>query len=186
MIKKLLLVLFTFLNIHSYSQIVFEKAYYIDNNNKKISCLIKNQDWIKTPKQFEYKLTETEQSQILSITQVKEFGFENDAKFERQTVNVDRSSENMKSLSYVKNPEFKEETIFMKVLVEGKATLYQYDDNDLKRFFFKTDAIAVNQLVYKSYQISDAAIGQNNHYKQQIANAFQNSSISTKDIKNLS
>jgi len=186
MIKKLLLVLFTFLSIHSYSQIIFEKGYYIDNNNKKVNCLIKNQDWLKTPKEFQYKLNEESQPQILTVVQVKEFAIDNSSKYERYSVNIDRSSELLKEMSYVKNPEFKEETLFLKVLTEGKATLYQYDEHDLKRFFFKTDTIGVNQLVYKSYKISEAEIGQNHHYKQQIANALQNSVISTKDIKNLS
>ncbi|MBW1654221.1 outer membrane beta-barrel protein [Flavobacterium quisquiliarum] len=186
MIKKLtLLILFTFLSFHSYSQIVFEKAYYIDNNNTKVNCLIRNQDWIKTPKEFQYKLTETEQPQTLTIQQVKEFGFENDTKYQRYTVNIDKSSEIMRNMSYVKNPEFNEETLFLKVLVEGKASLYQYDENDLKRFFFKTDDVAITQLVYKSYKITELEIGHNNHYKQQLANALKDNSISEKNIKNL-
>ncbi|MCP2028935.1 hypothetical protein L1276_004114 [Flavobacterium sp. HSC-32F16] len=187
MIKKLLfLLLFTFLSFHSYSQIVFEKAYYIDNNNTKVNCLIRNQDWIKTPKEFQYKLTETDQPQTLTIQQVKEFGFENDAKYQRFSVNMDRSSENMSAMSYVKNPEFTEETLFLKVLVEGKATLYQYDENDLKRFFFKTDEAALNQLVYKSYKINEFEVGHNNHYKQQLSNALQDNAITYRDIKSLS
>ncbi|SFC92779.1 porin family protein [Flavobacterium phragmitis] len=186
MIKKLtLLILLSFLSFHSYSQIVFEKAYYIDNNNTKVNCLIRNQDWIKTPKEFQYKLTETEQPQTLTIQQVKEFGFENDTKYQRYTVKIDRSSEIMRNMSYVKNPEFNEETLFLKVLVEGKASLYQYDENDLKRFFFKTDDVAITQLVYKSYKINESEIGHNNHYKQQLANALQDNSISDKNIKNL-
>ena len=187
MIKKLLLLLlFTFLSFHSYSQIVFEKAYYIDNNNTKVNCLIRNQDWIKTPKEFQYKLTETDQPQTLTIQQVKEFAFENDAKYQRYTVNIDKSSENMSAMSYVKNPEFTEETLFLKVLVEGKASLYQYDENDLKRFFFKTDEVALNQLVYKSYKINEFEVGHNNHYKQQLSNALQDNAITDRDIKSLS
>lgn len=186
MIKKLLfLLLFTFVTFHSYSQIVFEKAYYIDNNNKKVNCLIRNQDWIKTPKEFQYKLSENEQQQTLTVSQVKEFGFENDAKYQRYTVNIDKSSENMNNMSYVKNPQFSEETLFLKVLVEGKASLFQYDENNVKRFFFKTDVVELNQLVYKSYKITESEIGQNNHYKQQLSNALKDNSITEKSIKDL-
>jgi len=40
----------------SYSQISFEKGYFINNTNQRISCYIKNSDWKNNPTEFVYKI----------------------------------------------------------------------------------------------------------------------------------
>ena len=69
------------LSFNSYSQISFEKGYYIDNDNKKINCLIKNIDWMNNPTEFEYKLPENDNSKRITIRSVKEFGVYNSSKY---------------------------------------------------------------------------------------------------------
>ena len=56
--KKLFFLLTIILSLNSYSQVSFEKGYHIDNNDQKISCLIKNLDWKNNPTKFEFKLSE--------------------------------------------------------------------------------------------------------------------------------
>ena len=36
----------------SFGQIRYENGYYIDNNNRRTECLIKNVDWGNNPKGF--------------------------------------------------------------------------------------------------------------------------------------
>jgi hypothetical protein len=45
--KQLLLLLCLVFTANAYTQIVFEKGYYINNANEKVECLIKNIDWRK-------------------------------------------------------------------------------------------------------------------------------------------
>lgn len=52
--KRILFLLITILSLNCYSQISFQKGYYIDNTNQKINCLIKNIDWKNNPTEFEY------------------------------------------------------------------------------------------------------------------------------------
>ena len=56
---KLLFLFTTIFTFNCYSQISFENGYFIDNNNQKINCLIKNLDWEKNPTEFKYKLSES-------------------------------------------------------------------------------------------------------------------------------
>lgn len=183
--KKNLLLFFTFLTFHSYSQIVFEKGYFINNNDQKTECLIKNLDWNSTPTEFQYKLDEQDQPITTNLQQVKEFGIINESKYERHTLNVDLSSNNVNEIDYNKAPKFKEEKIFMKVLVQGKANLYEYSKNNLTFYFFKTDTIPVNQLIYKSYKVSEDQVAKNKQYKQQIWMALKCDNISLKNIESL-
>ena len=95
--KRILFLLITILSLNCYSQISFQKGYYIDNTNQKINCLIKNINWKNNPTKFEYKLSENSESKKTTIKTIKEFGIDNISKYVRSTVNIDRSSVNIKN-----------------------------------------------------------------------------------------
>ena len=166
--KRILFLLITILTLNCYSQISFERGYYIDNTNQKINCLIKNIDWRNNPTEFEYKLSENSESKKATIKTIKEFGIDNISKYVRSTVNIDRSSESTNKLSDNKNPIFKEEELFLKVLVEGKATLYQYVDSNLNRFFYNKENSNIEQLIFKSFKTAENNIGKNNRFRRQL------------------
>ncbi len=79
--KGLFIIFIITFSFKSYSQITFEKGYFINNNNKKIDCLIKNNDWKNNPIEFNYKLLNDKNIQIASINSIKEFGIYNYSKF---------------------------------------------------------------------------------------------------------
>lgn len=166
--KQLLFLLITVLSFNCYSQISFEKGYYINNSNQKTNCLIKNIDWKNNPTEFEYKLTENSESKKASLKLIKEFGIDNISKYIRSNVNIDRSSEKFSKLSNHRKPIFKEEELFLKVLVEGKANLYLFEDGNLIRYFYNKGDTDIEQLVFKSYKTSNYKIGKNNSFKNQL------------------
>lgn len=182
---KLLFILTIIFSSNSYSQINFEKGYYIDKTNQKVNCLIKNIDWKYNPTEFEYKLLENDEIKLANLEDVKEFSIENVSKYVRATVNIDRSSENINSLSHEKNPIFNEETLFLKVLVEGKSNLYEYTAVNLNRFFYKTENSNIEQLVFKSYQIDQSTIGKNFSFRQQLWANLKCSSFKESRFKNI-
>lgn len=184
--KKLyLFILFSLLSVHCHSQISFEKGYFIDNINQKIDCLIKNIDWKNSPTEFEYKLLENGELETKTIAYVKEFGVYGKSKYIRHVVEIDRSSGSLGKLSTQRNPVFKEERLFFEVLIEGKASLFLYEDGSLRRFFFTIDDSKIDQLVYKSYKISENEVGENNHYRQQLWKDLKCQDISMIDIEHL-
>jgi hypothetical protein len=166
--KQLLLLLTTILSLNCYSQISFEKGYFIDNTNQKTNCLIKNIDWKNNPTEFEYKPSENSESEKATIKSIKEFGIDNTLKYVRSTLNIDRSSVILSNLSNDRDPLFKEEELFLKVLVEGKANLYLFEDGNLRRYFYNKGNTVIEQLVFKSYKTSNNKIGKNNRFKNQL------------------
>ncbi|HET9057434.1 MAG TPA: hypothetical protein VFN30_11380 [Chitinophagaceae bacterium] len=170
--------------IKSYSQIAFENGYFINESNQKINCLIRNIDWRSNPKGFEYKLSQNEAIQKATIQTVKEFGINGISKYIRAKVNIDRSSDEINSMSPDKNPNFQEETLFLKVLIEGKASLFLYIDNNLTRLFYKLNDSEISQLVYKKYLINDN-IAQNDFFRQQLFMDLKCQEITLNDIKNI-
>ncbi|MBP9793144.1 MAG: tRNA modification GTPase [Flavobacterium sp.] len=183
--KQLLFLLTAILSSSCYSQIAFEKGYYIDNTNQKTNCLIKNIDWKNNPTEFEYKISENSESKKTTIKSIKEFGIDNISKYIRTTVNIDRSSENINSLSNDKNPIFQEEELFLKVLVEGKSNLYEYVDGNLRRYFYNKENSNIEQLIFKSYLTSENDIGKNNRFRQQLWVDLKCPSFKNSEIENL-
>lgn len=179
------LLLIAFFSINSFSQITFEKGYYIDNSNQRIECLIKNIDWKNNPTEFTYKLTETDTPKEITIKSVNEFGINNVSKYVRSIVKIDRSSEKFNEMNNEKEPIFNEEELFLKVLIEGKANLYFYESNDLKRYFYSVENYAIEQLIYKKYKASDYVISSNNSFKQQLWISLKCPSITMKKINSI-
>lgn len=184
--KNLLLTLLSIFSFNIYAQVTFEKGHFITNSDEKVECLIKNEDLLNNPKSFIYKLSASTKEIKATINEVKAFEIYNTSKFERHTVNIDRSSEITDELSLTRKVEFKQEQLFLNVLVEGKATLYHYVEPNLSRFFYKKDFSEIEQLVYKSFT-SDfgKTIQKNERFKQQLLNHFTCEGISNGKITSL-
>lgn len=183
--KQLLPLVITILSLNCYAQISFEKGYYINNADQRVDCQIKNIDWKNNPTTFEYKLSEDTAPKTATIKSVKEFGIYNISKYKRYRVKLDRSSKNVNRLSTKKDPVFKEEELFLKVLVEGKAKLYFFEEGNLRRFFYNTDTSEVRQLIFKTYLTPENRIGENNGFKQQLWNHLKCPTISMDNVKDV-
>lgn len=166
--KHYLLLLIAILSFNSFSQISFKKGYYINNNDEKINCFIKTVDWNNNPIEFEYKLSKTSELKKGTLKFVKEFGIDNSSKYIKAEVMMDRSSELLNKISSEKNPKFNNEEVFLKVLVEGKANLYQYIEKSLTRYFYELPQLSIEQLIFKSYKTTGNKIAKNNDYKKQL------------------
>jgi hypothetical protein len=170
--KRALALLLLLLPLLSTSQIRFESGYFIENGIKT-ECLIKNVAWKNNPVSFEYKMAENEDPKIKTINTVSEFNVRDAYKFIRFTVNIDRSETLLDRLDDTKEPKWNKETLFLKVLVEGKLNLYHYEENNFSRYFTSgSDIKDAQQLVFKEYKIG-SQVGRNNYYRQQLYNLMK-------------
>lgn len=156
------------LSINSYSQIAFENGYFINDNDRKTDCLIENIDWKNTPVEFRYKLSQNQNVVTADAGTVKEFAINGRSKFIRSVVKIDRSSKVIEYMSKEKNPVFNDEKLFLQVLIEGKATLFLFEDASVRRFFYKVNDSEIKQLVYKPYLAHEDSIAHNNYFREQL------------------
>lgn len=164
----LFLTLAFILSFNSYSQIVFEKGYFISDDDKKTNCLIENMDWKNTPVSFRYKLSDGQDVVRADLKTIKEFAINGKDKFIKTVVKIDRSDKRIESMSKEKNPVFNEEKLFLQVLLEGNAALFLFDDGNVRRFFYKVNDSEIKQLVYKLYLAHEDSIAHNNHFREQL------------------
>lgn len=183
--KQFLFYLLSIISYVSLAQTNYEKGYFIKNSGESVNCLIKNIDWKDNPTEFNYKLNENDSQKKASVETVKEFGIDNISKFLCVNVLIDRSTSNIDNLTKYREPVFKEEKLFLKVFIEGKANLYYYEDKNLRRFFFKTENADIKQLVFKNYRKSGNIIGENNHYKQQLLNNLKCNTVNLVDFNKI-
>ncbi len=166
------------------AQIQFEKGYFVDNSGKKSEVLIKNLDWKNSPTEFEFKTDGSSEIKKESIKNIQEFGIDNEQKYVRKTVLIDSSSKQLNNLSYERKPEFKEETVFLKYVVDGKADLLYYENGDIEKFFFSTNDSEIQQLIYKPYYIDASSVAYNEDYKKQLIDNL-NCGVNLTDVNNL-
>ncbi len=178
------LLLSVVLNLETSGQIVFESGYFINDSSKRIDCLIRNLDWKNNPAKFEYELPQTTGVQIAFIENVKEFAVHGVNKYIRSTVNIDRSSNEISRLNTERNPVFNKEQLFLKVLIEGKASLFLYEDGNLTRYFYSLNDSEIKQLVYKRHLV-DGSVSENNYFKQQLLTDLKCETVKFTDAKNL-
>ena len=180
-------VLFTLLAIISLSlsaQINFEEGYYIDVNNNRKNVLIKNIEWLNNPKSFEY-IENSSEPKTLDISDVKEFGFKDGVVFSRHKVRIDRSSNNVNSLTDFKEPNFVEEIVFLKHIIKGKASLYFFSGYGVKLYFYSIDQQDIKPLVYKRYFNGYGQVVTNAAFMQELKNNMKciSDSYSFKKLK---
>lgn len=175
--KYLIIFLLLIIGLSGYAQIRFENGYFISNEGVRTDCLIKNIDWQNNPKEFLYKINKDSEIKSANISGVAEFGVLNQSKYKRFDVDIDQSTEEINALSNTESPEFKKEQVFLKVLIEGKASLYLYESKTLKKYFMSTDSLKIEQLIFKSYLTPEGLVATNNTFRKQIWNNLRCSDI---------
>ncbi len=180
--KKILLFACATFSLITQAQIKFEKGFIINNGNIKTECLIKNEDWKNSPTFIEYKLTETGAIKRAALATIKEFSVFNSSHYKRFTVEFDKSSDYTNKLSNYREFSLVKETVFLKYLVKGEASLLLYQNGNLRKYFFvKNDSDHAEFLRYKRY-ISNGDLHKNAPYKQQLWNHLKCLEASINDI----
>jgi hypothetical protein len=148
-------ILLLFCSFLSFAQTKFEPGSYIDLNNTKHEGFIKNLDWKSNPSQiiFKSKITDSEDISVNTIN-IKEFEIYGISKYIKFNVNIDISSTNIADINYTKEPIFENKEFLLKVLLEGKKSLYYLSYNLNGKYFFNNSSGEIEELIYKKYKVN--------------------------------
>lgn len=160
-------------NTFVFAQHSWDKGYFINNEGIRVECLIKRLDGAYNPKSIDYKLSENDSPSELKPQDIREFGITDAGVFVSATVSIDRSSFNLNQASNNRNPEWSRETLFLKIITGGQATLYVYRTDGFTRFFYKMGDGEIEQLVYKVYYAYSNQVAYNKTYLMQLQQALK-------------
>jgi hypothetical protein len=166
--KSILPLLILLASANALAQVSFQKGFIVNNDNTRIECLVKEKGKRKSLEQFEYRLDESSPIQIGTLASIAEFGVGSTQKWKRAVVKIDQSSDQLEQLTLSNEPIWKLDTVFLKVLVEGKASLYEFRHLGKAKAFFSVDNGQIEQLVYKRYYSSANLLSENKEYLRQL------------------
>ena len=154
--KTKLLFLLLFYSFFTYSQTKFEAGSYTDLNNVKHEGFIKNLDWKSNPSEIIFKKN-TEETDVVYIKSdnLKEFEIYEFSKYKKFNVNIDVSADDISEIGYIKEPIFEKKEIFLKVLLEGNASLYLLNNGVAGKFFFNNSTNEIEELISKKYRVNE-------------------------------
>ncbi|SCX78058.1 hypothetical protein [Flavobacterium caeni] len=183
---KLILTGLTLLfGVLSYAQVQFEKGYFVYNAGKKVDCYIENLDWKDNPTSFRYKINPNDKPETENINGVREFAIDGGRVYKRYMMEMERSLPQTNAVQNSRNPDFKIETQFLLLLVSGQASLYEYVQGNVQKFFFETPDKTLEQLVMIRYMESNSGIGENKLFQQQLFNNVRCEKTDDTSFKNM-
>jgi len=176
------LLLLTIFSYASFAQMEFEKGYLITSDSQRKECLIKNEEWKSNPTEFSYKLSNSASPEIGDLKSVKEFSITNYCKYVNANVKVDLQTKPAIGAKSEVIPVWTREKLFLKVILEGKAKLYIYDNNKVKRFFYSLNDTSVIQLTYLE-ALDGFTLIKNTGYHQQLWSSVKAPNATMNSIK---
>ncbi|MBL7873120.1 MAG: hypothetical protein JNM78_15995 [Cyclobacteriaceae bacterium] len=160
----LLFVALLLTTIPGLTQHVFEKGYFIDRADKKTECYILTEDW-RSGSHLTFRKDYKEPAQSKPLAEISEISVSNAYKIIHTNTSLDISGDDPALLSYTQEPEWSQQDIFLWTLVDGDTKLYLYEYEGLKRYFYSTKNISIEQLVYKQYR-TQKGVAVNDSFKQ--------------------
>ncbi|MFY7671485.1 outer membrane beta-barrel protein [Tenacibaculum sp. MEBiC06402] len=169
--KKILALIVLLTSCTIYAQTKFEKGYFITTEGNKVECLIKNEDWYNIPSEINYKLDENSTLNTISNNTLKMVYIKDKLLLERHNVLIDKYSKKLNELTNTRITNYKEESLLLKVIVDGKARLLKYVDKGVQHFYYELNS-EIKPLEYKLYKTSKGTLGKNLNYQKTLREKF--------------
>lgn len=169
--KYLFAVLFYVTTISLHAQLAYVEGFYLNKEGQKINCLIKNLDWDNNPDQIQIKINQKDPAQTLTLEAFQAFEIPNVVRYEVHQVQIDRSSDNIEKLDRDGLITWEDETLALRVVVRGEASLLAYKAPEIMRFFYRLENEKVEPLMFKKYLGTTRKarnIGYNRGYQSQL------------------
>jgi hypothetical protein len=151
-----------------FAQAPFTRGYIEFDSGNRQEVYIQDKDWRSNPTSIYYRLTSDGNAQMVSIDDVQSFEIATGDRFVRAEVRIDRASDITSNLSYQRDPEWSRETVFLRVLLESEATLLQYIDAPLTRYYYQKGDAPIEPLIYRRYKTDGTTVLVNDAYKGQL------------------
>lgn len=145
------------------AQDLFEEGYYLNNQGENVQGYIDVFPLTDSPTSIRFKKNRSDNLRSLSISEVSAFqvsGF----KFVRFIGDIDLNL----TPSSNTDAEFEDRQIFLRVIVEGEASLYSYKESDSEIYFYSTLTVPPTQLLNTEFIRADNSYAFNPIYKNQL------------------
>lgn len=167
-IKKLIAIFLILSTTFTWAQTKFEKGYFLNKENQKVACLIKNNKWLESPINIIYKMTEGGEELVADPSTIKGFQVNGGAFY--QTLTAEFPTYKDKIAQQNSNAEITtvERTVFIKQLLDGNASLFEYRIGNEHVYIYGFEGNTPKVLLYNEYLGKDNRIRTNNVFRNQL------------------
>jgi hypothetical protein len=144
------------------AQNLFKPGYILFADGQQIACEIYDKQWKNNPEEITYRINSESDAVTGSLAEIRAFGITNGERYRAVTVSIDVSTHNLNALEEGRHPQMKQFTVFLKELVTGPYSLFEYTDNKMIRYFYSYDSLNIQQLIYKPYLLKEKSEYGNN------------------------
>lgn len=168
-----------------YSQAKFVKGYVVLANGDSLNGLIEQRNWRKVPQQISFKPTYNAPVTIYKPIDLHSFRIKKGDWYFTYSGYIDPSSLQSNDLDFSHVPDTLHDTLFIRAVVLGRASLYYArDEHDRLHLFLQERGSPVKELNFKRYYIDETIVKdyqrnisrrdiyENRLYKGQLITAF--------------
>jgi hypothetical protein len=185
--KTIFTFLLTFLTITGFAQRKFVPGYYITKQGDKVEAQINDQNWDRNPTFIE--VSNGADVVRLGLDELSGFGLSTGDVYDAYSVEVDKSPTKINSIEISSQPVIVRETIFLKALVKGAASLYYLKDNNAKEhYYIQKGEEEPSELIYRTVKFqSGDKVGYNKLpiYRGMLTAKFTDCPAATEGISKL-
>lgn len=173
------------LGLSGWAQVRFEPGYTVSYAGDTLRCWIKNAAWLNNPESIIIRRTENGPESEVSLKEIKAFGIGEEVLFRVEYVKVDVSPSAIEFLSMDREPVWKQDTLFLRLLVGGTANLYVYSGKGFVRYFYQMGSGPLSQLIFKKYRTFNSPVMENREFALQLGNDLRCGDASLVDIEKI-
>jgi len=167
-----LTIILVFFNFFSFSQIQFKTGYIVDSLNQKKQVYIKDKGWLYNPNSIEYQLTKESPVQIADPYNTLEMGIGDHTLMVSASVEIEASPDAIQSLDRQRNLTTQHQRVFLKTILRGTISLYEYTSTLNTRYYYQKDSNFF-LLYYKKFLSLNGTVAFNEAYKSQLFSLLQ-------------
>ncbi|MCU4166107.1 hypothetical protein [Carboxylicivirga caseinilyticus] len=177
MTKILFLLSVLFISTSLLAQSEFTKGFYINKEGNADSCYIQVEQWRDIPAFFLIKTHLDSMPEKVYSNQIDELVIGESYKFKSEKVEVDNKYLSGNQIRRIKN-----DSLFLRVVVEGEASLFMAGVDDNVTFWYSFNHGDLKLLKYRKYISSNGKEMEDYSFKSQIQADFKCEAIGLSDI----
>ena len=171
--KTFIFTMLCFMSAMLFAQTNYKAGYVVNLKGDTLRGFINFKEWRNSPTSIDFK-TEPKSgfAQSYSVANIKCFIIDGYEQYFAYTVKISLSHTDVLDATVGIDTSYKTDTVFLRVLYKGrKATLFEFQDDLKKRFYFLDNTVAVpEELIYSVYHDPEntSEVLKNNYYYSQL------------------
>lgn len=158
----------------------FLDGYIINAQKDTIRGKIDYKNWERNPSQISFKSEKENNPSTYKSYDITGF-YVNNEFYQTEIVKLEVSSQDLPTMTTSKQSIFSSDTLFLRLLIKGQASLYLYKDEKFRQhFFIKKNEMPIEELVFRKYKDGENIVVTQRKYLNQLSFYFSDCSSKIK------